>query len=186
MNSSEDRLRKRLKQAGVKDENITWILDEFRKQEGQCSRLRERLKRAGAVDEDITLALDEFRKRERQRCRLLQSKVKRLNGEVKRLRAQRDSHTAQGGAANTHGQMADHRFDRLLEIRDEIAEAKQTLALAADEMRSQDGGNEVANSLMETQNLIQRLTWILFIGLGVVAPATMLILVLTIWRMFAS
>ena len=174
-------------------------------------RLRERLKRAGAVDDDITLALDEFRKRERQRCRLLQAKVKRLNGEVKRLRAQRDSHTAQRGAANMDRQAADHRFDRLLEIRDEIAEAKQTLELAADdrfdrvlevrdeiveakqalaqvadEMRSQDGANKVAESLMETQRLIQRMTWILFIGLGVVAPATMLILVLTIWRMFAS
>ena len=149
-------------------------------------RLRERLKRAGAVDDDITLALDEFRKRERQRCRLLQSKVKRLNGEVKRLRAQRDSHTAQGGAANMDRQAADHRFDQMLEVRDEIVEAKQALAQVADEMRSQDGANKVAESLMETQRLIQRMTWILFIGLGVVAPATMLILVLTIWRMFAS
>ena len=149
-------------------------------------RLRKRLRRAGAVDDDITLALDEFRKRERQRCRMLQARVKRLNKDVQRLRAQRDSRAAQGGAANPEGQAAINRFDRLLEIRDEIAEAKQALEQVADEMRSQDGANELAKSLMETQRLIQRMTWILFIGLGVVAPATMLILVLTIWRMFAS
>ena len=149
-------------------------------------RLRERLKLAGAVDEDITLALDEFGKRERQRCRFLQARVKRLKREVQRLRAQRDLDVTHGGAASTDVRTTDDRFVRLLEVRDEIVEAKQALALAADEMRSENGGNDVADSLMETQHLIRRMAWILFIGLGVVAPATMLILVFTVWRLFAS
>ena len=77
------------------------------------------------------------------------------------------------------------QLHRLAEVDGKLADASQVLKDTARKMRER-AGNDTSSELVEavavTRERTQRIFWVLGIGIGIIAPAVVALLALTVWR----
>ena len=154
-----------------------------------AKRLHARLRKAGATCEEIEVALDESCKRERIRNTILRDRLKALTAQIDQLCAQGGNGATTDVRNGSSVEPSIGSMDRLLEIRDQIVEAKAALTRATEKMDGQDesrSNSELVGALGSVGGVMRQIVWILCIGMGVVVPAILVLLVLSIWRMFAG
>ena len=152
-------------------------------------RLRERLKLTRATDDAIDFALEESRRQQQIRNRALKGKLKALTAQINELTAQASGSPVSGGESGSgRDAIIGGGVDRLLDVRDQIADAKAALTLATERMGVQTDGHALSDltaGLSAMQGLTRQLVWILGIGMAFTVPAVLALLVLTIWDVVA-
>ena len=151
-------------------------------------RLRKRLKEATASDEQINHAIAASTRSHMVHNRALKEQLKALTAQINDLRA--DTQGAQGGrTGNPVVAVGGVGQDRLLDLRDEIVDAKAALTLATERMDAQAEEQSIADltvALAGVQAASRQMLWTLRIGLTIVVPAVAIVLAITVWRAFAG
>lgn len=148
--------------------------------------LENTLRNLGEQDDDIKLIFERLRIRNENKNRKLNAELERVKNENDLLRNRSRGDSTQIHSVKPEIETENSRSELLAEtlvneLRGEIAEVNSTLRKLQETQHSYENESNVSDSLDRLQEAIGRISWILCIGMAIVAPAAVLILVLTIW-----